>query len=147
MRYRPFGTSGAAVSNLTLCLGGDALARGPSALKELIFTALEAGVNSYHLENADPALAEIVGENAAEQMVRYWGGQNLYVPTLKQVMSDWIADEIRAGFDVLTARGYSSRDAVFELGLKYGCSGRWVEKILGRPDTVTAADAHQGRLF
>ena len=62
MRYRPFGTSGAAVSNLTLCLGGDALARGPSALKELIFTALEAGVNSYYLENADPVLAEIVGE-------------------------------------------------------------------------------------
>ena len=93
------------------------------------------------------ALAEIVGENAAEQMVRYWGGQNLNVPTLKQEMSDWMADEIRAGFDVLTAQGYSSRDAVFELGLKYGCSGRWVEKILGRPDTVTAADAHQGRLF
>ncbi|HEY1073127.1 aldo/keto reductase [Brevundimonas sp.] len=62
MRYRPFGTTGAAVSNLTLGLGVDALARGPSALKELIFTALEAGVNSYHLENADPVLAEIVGE-------------------------------------------------------------------------------------
>lgn len=62
MRYRPFGASGAAVSNLTLSLGSDALARGPFALKELIFTALEAGVNSYHLENADPVLAEIVGE-------------------------------------------------------------------------------------
>lgn len=62
MRYRPFGASGAAVSNLTLGLGVEALARGPSALKELIFTALEAGVNSYHLENADPVLAEIVGE-------------------------------------------------------------------------------------
>ena len=62
MRYRPFGTSGAAVSNLTLRLGPEALGRGRSAVSELIFTALEAGVNSYHLENADPALAEIVGE-------------------------------------------------------------------------------------
>ncbi|PQZ79467.1 MULTISPECIES: aldo/keto reductase [unclassified Brevundimonas] len=62
MRYRPFGGTGAAVSNLTLSLGSEALGRGRAALSELIFTALEAGVNSYHLENADPALAEIVGE-------------------------------------------------------------------------------------
>lgn len=62
MRYRPFGGAGAAVSNLTLSLGSEALGRGRAALSELIFTALEAGVNSYHLENADPALAEIVGE-------------------------------------------------------------------------------------
>ncbi|MNV21711.1 Aldo/keto reductase family protein [compost metagenome] len=62
MRYRPFGGTGAAVSNLTLSLGTEALGRGRAALSELIFTALEAGVNSYHLENADPTLAEIVGE-------------------------------------------------------------------------------------
>ncbi len=62
MRYRPFGATGAAVSNLTLSLGPDALGRGRTALSELIFTALEAGVNAYHLENADPVLAEIVGE-------------------------------------------------------------------------------------
>ncbi len=92
-------------------------------------------------------LAEIVGEHAADKIVRHWGGQSLYVPTLKQVMSDWIADEIRAGFDVLTARGYSSRDAVFELGLQSGCAGRWVEKILGKPETVPPADVRQGRLF
>jgi len=62
VRYRPFGTSEAAVSNLTLSLGTEALGRGRAAVSELIFTALEAGVNSYHLENADPVLAEIVGE-------------------------------------------------------------------------------------
>lgn len=62
MRYRPFGGTGAAVSNLTLSLGHEALGRGRAALSELIFTALEAGVNSYHLENADPVLAEVVGE-------------------------------------------------------------------------------------
>jgi aryl-alcohol dehydrogenase-like predicted oxidoreductase len=62
MRYRPFGGTGAAVSNLTLSLGHEALGRGRAALSEMIFTALEAGVNSYHLENAAPVLAEIVGE-------------------------------------------------------------------------------------
>lgn len=62
MRYRPFGTSGAAISTLTLSLGGEALRRGPGAARDLIFTALEAGVNAYRLETADPVLAEVVGE-------------------------------------------------------------------------------------
>lgn len=62
MRYRPFGGSGAAVSNITLSLGAEALGRGPERLKALIFAALEAGVNSYLLESADPVLAEVVGE-------------------------------------------------------------------------------------
>lgn len=62
MRYRPFGRSGAAVSNLTLSLGFDALSRGPAEVKELIYSALEAGINAYRLETADPVLAEVVGQ-------------------------------------------------------------------------------------
>lgn len=62
MRYRPFGRSGAAVSNLTLSLGFDALSRGPGEAKELIYSALEAGINTYRLETADPVLAEVVGQ-------------------------------------------------------------------------------------
>lgn len=61
MRYRPFGRSGAAVSAVTLSLNLHALARGPDFARELIYSALEAGINSYHLETADPVLAEIVG--------------------------------------------------------------------------------------
>ena len=62
MRYRPFGRSGAAVSNLTLSLGFDVLSRGPAEAKELIYSALEAGINTYRLETADPVLAEVVGQ-------------------------------------------------------------------------------------
>jgi aryl-alcohol dehydrogenase-like predicted oxidoreductase len=62
MRYRPFGTSGAAVSNLTLSLGQDTLAKGRGAALELMYTALECGVNSYRLETADPVVAEVLGE-------------------------------------------------------------------------------------
>ena len=61
MRYRPFGPNGAAVSALTLSLGIDNIARGPTAACELIYAALETGINSYRLETADPVLAEIVG--------------------------------------------------------------------------------------
>ena len=62
MRYRPFGRSGAAISNLTLSLGFDALERGPGEAKELIYSALESGINAYRLKTADPVLAEVVGQ-------------------------------------------------------------------------------------
>lgn len=62
MRYRPFGPSGAAVSALTLSLGGNALEKGPEGLHELIYSALEAGINSFRLESADPVLAEAAGQ-------------------------------------------------------------------------------------
>ena len=62
MRYRPFGSDGRAVSALTLSLSARDLARGPQAACDLIYTALEAGVNSYRLASADPVLAEVLGE-------------------------------------------------------------------------------------
>lgn len=62
MRYRPFGPAGAAISNLTLSLGLRSIAKGPQAAKELIYCALEGGINSYRLETADPVLAELVGQ-------------------------------------------------------------------------------------
>ena len=65
MRYRPYGPSGAAISNLTLSLGIDAVSSGPEAAADLIYCALEAGINSYRLETADPVLAEVVGHALA----------------------------------------------------------------------------------
>ena len=62
MRYRPFGQAGQAVSALTLSLGPRDIAQGPEAGRELIYSALEAGINSYRLETADPVLAEILGQ-------------------------------------------------------------------------------------
>ena len=62
MRYRPFGTTGQAVSCLTLSLGARDIAGGPEAGRELVYSALEAGINSYRLETADPVLAEVLGQ-------------------------------------------------------------------------------------
>ncbi len=62
MRYRPFDASGAAVSSITLSLGFDALSRGREATLALLYAALEAGINSYALETADPVAAEVLGE-------------------------------------------------------------------------------------
>jgi aryl-alcohol dehydrogenase-like predicted oxidoreductase len=61
MRYRPFGHTGQAVSALSLSLGSRDVARGPEACADLIYSALEAGINSYRLEDANPVLAEVLG--------------------------------------------------------------------------------------
>ncbi|MFN3354205.1 MAG: aldo/keto reductase, partial [Brevundimonas sp.] len=58
----PFGRTGAAISSLTVKLGAAAIMRGPDYTRQLIFQALEGGVNAYALETADPVLAEIVGD-------------------------------------------------------------------------------------
>ncbi len=62
MRYRPFGRSGSAVSAITLRLGDDVLARGPGGVRALVYAALEAGINSFHLNTADPVLGQLAGE-------------------------------------------------------------------------------------
>ncbi|MDQ1155353.1 aldo/keto reductase [Brevundimonas sp. SORGH_AS_0993] len=62
MRYRPFGATSSAVSSITLSFGDEALARGRKAALELIYSALEAGVNTFRLETADPVAAEVLGE-------------------------------------------------------------------------------------
>lgn len=62
MRYRPFGNAGQSVSALTLGLSYRDIARGPEACSEIIYTALEAGINSYRLRDASPVLAEVLGE-------------------------------------------------------------------------------------
>ena len=61
MRYRPFGRSGNAVSAVTLNLGDATLARGKSGARDLLVSAMEHGVNTFHMECADPVLAELAG--------------------------------------------------------------------------------------
>ena len=65
MRYRPFGRSGVAVSAVTLRLGDAAMQRGPAGARELIYAALENGVNTFQLASADSVLAELAGEALA----------------------------------------------------------------------------------
>ena len=97
-------------------------------------------------------LVEIVGEPAAARIVHWCPGGELFVPNLKEVLWSRNQDLIRADFDRLTTTGgYSVREAIFELGIKYGCSHTAVDRALKRPDNVlgeAAAGAPlQGALF
>ncbi|MGZ3304987.1 MAG: aldo/keto reductase [Asticcacaulis sp.] len=53
MRYRPFGRSGLALSNIGLHLTADALSKRGLGEK-LLTAALENGINTYHFDVADP---------------------------------------------------------------------------------------------
>ena len=61
MRYRPFGRSGVVVSAVTLVIGDDLARRGEARVTETINAALEHGVNSFHIETAQPEAAQCLG--------------------------------------------------------------------------------------
>ncbi len=65
MRYRPFGRSGMATSAVTLSLTDETAKAGADRVRELVYAALEAGINSYHIAGCDPQLATTVGEALA----------------------------------------------------------------------------------
>lgn len=91
-------------------------------------------------------LVEIVQYEAAKRIVTHWGGQYLEIPNCKEVLWSRDQDRIRADFDRLTGQeGYSHRDAVFKLGIRYRVTGRCIEGVLKRPDN--AREAPQLALF
>ncbi len=58
MRYRPIGKSATVVSALSLGLVEDGLKRGPADWTNLIFAALEQGINCFEVLTHSPAIAE-----------------------------------------------------------------------------------------
>lgn len=62
MRYRPFGRSGLALSNIGLNLRWEKLHKNRSLLQKLIFTALENGINTYHFDSAEPGFLQSASE-------------------------------------------------------------------------------------
>jgi aryl-alcohol dehydrogenase-like predicted oxidoreductase len=62
LRYRPFGQAGVSVSVIALAVDDRMGARGAEALSGLIYAAMEAGVNAYHLECCEPAVLQAVGQ-------------------------------------------------------------------------------------
>ena len=57
MRYRPFGAGGAAISAISLRLGDNPKLRA-NDWRNLIFAALENGINSFEVDGAVPALLD-----------------------------------------------------------------------------------------
>jgi len=53
MRYRPFGRSGMALSNIGLHLRFDKLHKNRTLMQKLIMTALENGINTFHFDTTN----------------------------------------------------------------------------------------------
>jgi aryl-alcohol dehydrogenase-like predicted oxidoreductase len=58
LRYRPFGRAGVSVSAAALVIDDRAGARGP---EDLVYAAMEAGVNAFHIESCEQSVLEAVG--------------------------------------------------------------------------------------
>ena len=58
MRYRPVGKTATVVSALSFALCEDGLKRGPADWTNLIFAALEQGINCFEVLSHSPAIAE-----------------------------------------------------------------------------------------
>lgn len=66
MRFRPLGEAGTAVSAITLTLDASVAATGADNIRELLYAALEEGVNSFHIDSLDRTLIQTTGEALAE---------------------------------------------------------------------------------
>lgn len=74
---------------------------------------------------------DTVGEIASQCLIKEFGGTRLMIPNLKMVIWSQTKDAIRQEFDALTIKdGLSSPEAVFELGIKFGVTGKAVENVL-----------------
>ncbi|MBI1685740.1 aldo/keto reductase [Caulobacter hibisci] len=103
MRYRPFGKAGMAVSAVTLRLA-DHPRMSAKDWRALIFTALEAGINSFEVQGSSKALLEGLGEGLGSVERRL-----LFV--------SW---RLRSGGELLSAQAiHDLMDVIERCGLAY----------------------------
>ncbi|RQZ25116.1 DNA transposition protein [Burkholderia sp. Bp9017] len=91
------------------------------------------------------ALAEIVGDDAANRLTAHFGGDVLYIPRCATALRETMYRNIRAEFDTLT-REQTAIHAVTQLALRYKMADRHIWRILKRAD-AGARSVPQAELF
>lgn len=106
---------------------------------------VRAGGASKQGEKRYAQLQEIVGDAAAKRIVTWGAGGTLIVPNLKVVIHQRNQERARQLYDQLIRDGYSSREAIFEIGIKFLIAKRTMEKIVNQPNCQLVES--QGNLF
>jgi hypothetical protein len=101
--------------------------------QEFRIPASVGGGGSLKGERRWAQLAEVAGEEAAERMVRAWPGEYIYIPICGAARGKALEARLKKDYDGLTRRGYSHRDALFELVGKYQKNYRSIERTINRP--------------
>jgi Mor family transcriptional regulator len=86
----------------------------------------------YHVAKVKE-LVEMMGADAAERLMVYFGGCNLYVPSCRNARAAQRSEAIIAEYEQLLRDGLSSNRATMDLGLKHGVSGRAIERVVNNP--------------
>ena len=105
MRFRPLGETGSAVSAITLTLDATLAALGADKVREIVYAALEEGINSFFLDSLDPTLIRTAGE-ALREVERDLLKVALTVGPLPNGRRDFSTEGLQAVLDaVLNASG------------------------------------------
>lgn len=115
MRYRPLGQAGVSVSVIALTVDDRAGQRGADALARLIFAAMEAGVNTFHIESCEPEVLETVGQSltAVERRLLFVSLRLGLRPGRTGLTRDFSSDALTGAIDqALTHTGLEHLDLV-----------------------------------
>ena len=121
---------------LVLVAGMDAaaklIAKWPG--QEPSIPSVVGGGKTGHSQYLWARLVEVVGHQAAANIVNHFRGGELQIPNCKAVIYQRAQEMIREKFDQMTGPGgVSYREAVFELGIEFCLARKSVERILKRP--------------
>ncbi|MGS0980621.1 Mor transcription activator family protein [Burkholderia perseverans] len=117
---------------------------GPDATRKLIETMagvsvlVPKGRNAFGRAKFE-AIAECIGQEAAEKLSKYFGGEVIEVATCHHALVELRRRQLREEFTAL-CREYSTRQALNILARTHGMSGRHIRLIVNLPDERPAAD-------
>lgn len=90
-------------------------------------------------------LSEVVGPDAADQITKHFGGENLYIPRCVDAVREARDRKLRDDFDAITKQ-HSAITAVAQLAIRYKMSDRHVWRVLKQPNVISSTSA-QDALF
>ncbi|WP_047248203.1 Mor transcription activator family protein [Chromobacterium subtsugae] len=79
------------------------------------------------------ALADVIGQDAAELLTRHFGGDILYIPRCSQALRQARNQQLIRDFDALLIDGLGANEAVGLLAMRYRLSDRMIWRVLKTP--------------
>ena len=93
-------------------------------------------------------LVELVGEKAAEKLIRLFGGTDMYIPCCYRAIKAERNRRLVTRYESLLKQNYSARGAVDILVPEFGISNRMIFIIVNGPAPAQMPEmAEQGQLF
>lgn len=87
--------------------------------------------------------SDVVGEGAADAVMRAWAGEEIYFPACFDAVRDERNRQIVARYETQISEGVSARRAVRQLCRAFRLSDRQIESIVNRPAKQISEDERE----